>query len=161
MPRPRTNSLPTRIGAPAVQSTPSLLNEAYTRLRAASKAFEHACGVKSLGPLHTWMRSFGSRLDAMAGVLQDEGARSRKTFVESAAKLYEDAACESPLTLLKEAIAVQDDLLATYEAMTERLDMDAELYEIITEQYAELVEVRDDMKDLRREYLTFWSTHTA
>ena len=162
MPQPR--SRPSSRLAPrtsAVQTTASLLNEAFTRLRAAARAFENACGVKSLGPLHTWMRSYGSRLDTMAGALQDEGARSRKTFLESAAALYGSDACESPLTLLKEAIAVQGALLTTYEAITERLDMDAELYEVIVDQYEELGEVRSDMQDLYREYLTFWSPHAV
>ena len=137
-------------------STPTLLNEAYTRLRASAHAYENACSKRKLEPIHTWMRSFGRRLDSMADVLQDEGARMRKSANDSAAELLKDENCESPNALLAVAEENQIALTIAYESITERLDMDAELYDLITQQYEELAEALEDMRDLRGEYEAFF-----
>lgn len=133
-------------------STPTLLNEGYTRLRAAARAFEHACGVGELSALHTWMRSYGRRLGAMADALQDEGARTVKRHDLPAVEIFDEAACSGPHTLLAAAERLQGRVLACFEAMTERLDMDAELYDLLTEDYEELGEALQDIHELHREY---------
>lgn len=133
-------------------STPTLLNEAYTRLRAAARAFEHACGKTELSALHTWMHSYGRRLNAMADALQDEGARTVKRHDLPAVEIFNDVACSGPKTLLAAAELLQGRILGCFEAMTERLDMDAELYDLLTEDYEELGEALQDIHELHNEY---------
>lgn len=133
-------------------STPTLLNEAYTRLRVAARAYEHACGQKLLAPIHTWMQSYGRRLTALADALQDEGARIVERYDLPALEVFDDNTCSSPRTLLAEAQLIQERVLACFEAMTERLDMDAELYDLLIEDYEELGEGLQDITVLRREY---------
>jgi len=139
------------------QSTPSILNEVYSRLRASSDAYDHACGIKKLTAIHTWMRSYADRLTTMANHLQDEGARHKVDFDTSAIDFFDDANCESPTHLLKIAERNQSTLLEAYEQITERLDMDAELYELVTDQHQELDEVLTDITTLRREYEVYGS----
>ena len=141
--------------ARASLSTPTLLNEAYTRVRATARAYEHACGATELGALHTWMRSYGRRLNAIAEQLQDEGARIVKRLDTLADEIFDDDICKSPRTLLAEAELVQRDLVVSFEQLTERLDMDAELYDLLTEDYDELGEALLDIGMLKREYETY------
>ena len=157
--QPRTRQTTTNLpeSSDSVRSTPSLLNEGYTRLKASAAAYENACGVDSLSAIHTWMDSFGKRLDSMAETLRDEGARSRKTFEDSAAALWDEKNCENPRLLLAQAEQNQAELLSAFEQLSERLDMDADLYERITEMYEELQEALSDISDLRREYDAYWS----
>ena len=136
-------------------STLVVLNEVYSRLLASAKAYEHACAQEPLGAIKTWMTSFGQRLEDMAERLRDEGARPNKSFERSAAALMTDEACSSPAKLLEQAELNQQALLDGYDVLTGRLDMDADLYELITEQYDELGEVLNDMSDLRLEYETY------
>lgn len=136
----------------AESSTPTLLNEAYTHLRVAARAFEHACGEQSLTALHTWMHSYGRRLTAMADAIQDEGARMVRKHDRAAEEVFDADACCSPRTLLAEAEGLQQGILACFESMTDRLDMDAELYDLLTEDYDELREALQDITELRAEY---------
>ena len=138
-------------------STPALLNEAYTRVRAAARAYEHACGAKQLSALHTWMRSYGRRLTSIAEQLQDEGARSMKHLDSPSLEIFDESTCESPRTLLAEAEVLQRSLLACFESLTERLDMDGELYDVLTEDYDELGEALHDIGMLKREYEAYLS----
>ena len=138
-------------------STPALLNEAYTRVRVVARAYEHACGVKHLGALHTWMRSYGRRLTSIADQLQDEGARAVKRLDLPALEIFDECTCESPRTLLAEAELVQRSLLTCFGSLTERLDMDAELYDVLTEDYDELGEALHDIGMLKREYEAYLS----
>lgn len=154
--RNRESVMPDVASAPTLTvtdvSTPTLLNEAYTRLRVAARAYEHACGEALLSPIHTWMESYGRRLTALADALQDEGARIVKRFDLAAPDVFDEEMCSSPRTLLAEAEVLQGRILACFEAMTERLDMDAELYDLLTEDYDELGEGLQDITELRREY---------
>lgn len=138
--------------ARAEPSTPSLLNEAYTRLRTVARAYEHACSADGLHALHRWMHSYGRRLSVMADALQDEGARAVRRYDRAASDVFDECMCDNPHALLAEAQAVQEQLLACFELMTYRLDMDAELYDLLTEGHEELGESLRDIGELRREY---------
>ena len=133
-------------------STPTLLNEAYTRLRACASGLEHACGRDGVSGLHVWMTSYGARLQSMADVLQDEGAKQRSSFANSAKALYLEKTCSSPTVLLAEVERVQERLLAVYAQLSMRLDMDEELYDILLEQERELKEVMPDVHELLMDY---------
>ncbi len=138
--------------AASTSSTPKLLNEAFTRLRASAAAYEHACGLKQLTALHEWMRSYGNRLRRMAEQLQDEGARSTAASQDSAKTLYDEDVCKSPSTILVEAEKNQQTLIDVFVRITDRLDMDAELFDLVNDQREELTDVLSDMAELRREY---------
>ena len=133
-------------------STPILLNEVFTRLRAFGDGLTHACGSDGVKALFVWMKSYGARLGSMADVLQDEGAKRRGHFANAAKSLYVEKTCASPSALLNEVEAIQARLLTTYEQLSMRLDMDEELYNILLEQEAELKEVMEDVRELRLEY---------
>ena len=133
-------------------STPTLLNEAYTRLRVCASGLEHACGQPDVSGLHVWMNSYGARLNSMADVLQDEGAKQRATLSKSADSLYKPETCASPEVLLAEIETIQERLIGTYAQLSVRLDMDEELYDILLEQERELKEVMTDITELRMEY---------
>ena len=133
-------------------STPTLLNEAYTRLRVCASGLEHACGQPDVSGLHVWMNSYGARLNSMADVLQDEGAKQRGTLSKSADSLYKPETCASPEVLLAEIETIQERLIGTYAQLSVRLDMDEELYDILLEQERELKEVMTDITELRMEY---------
>ena len=137
-----------------VSSTPRLLNSCYSRLRSCSRAYKHCCAVDELSALHTWMMSFGNRLDHMAELLADAGAKEMKSLLSSADSLMLQENCDKPSNLLREAIEVQISLCEAFERLTYRLDMEAELYELITEYHMELCEVEDDMRTLLHEYQT-------
>lgn len=149
MPAPRSSRAAPRI---TQTSTPTLLNEAYTRLRACANALEHACGKAGVSGLHVWMNSYGARLNSMADVLQDEGARQRSSFAKSAETLYLEDTCSAPKNLLGAVELIQERMLQTYEQLSMRLDMDEELYDILLEQERELCEVMADVTELRMEY---------
>lgn len=142
----------------ATVSTLSLINEAYSRLRASAAAYLSATEHDELCAIKAWMESFGSRLAGMADALQDEGARARKSLEQSAARLYDKSVCANPESLLAAAEVNQRALVTAYELITERLDMDAELYDLVTEQFEELSEAAVDIGELRREYETYGST---
>ena len=151
MPSPHSSSNfePRRV---AQTSTPTLLNEAYTRLRVFATGLHHACGQPDVSGLHVWMNSYGARINSMADVLQDEGAKQRSTLSKTADKLYLKQTCASPETLLAEVEAIQELLVGTYAQLSVRLDMDEELYEILLEQERELREVMADIMELHMEY---------
>ena len=153
MPTPR----PSNNRAPQVPqtSTPTLLNEAYTRLRACASGLEHACGQEGVCGLHVWMRSYGARLQSMADVLQDEGAKQRSTYTNSAKTLYLEETCSAPTLLLAEVERIQERILETYAKLSMRLDMDEELYDILLEQERELKEVMTDVHELLMDYEAF------
>ena len=138
-------------------STPSLLNEVYTRLRASASGLEHACGQAGVSGLHVWMNSYGARLGSMADLLQDEGAKTRAGFGNSADRLFLKETCESPEVLLREIERIQERILQTYAQLSMRLDMDEDLYEMLLDQQNELKEVATDIQELRMEYEAYGS----
>ena len=141
----------------AQTSTPTLLNEAYTRLRVCANGLEHACGQPDVSGLHVWMNSYGARLNSMADILQDEGAKKRGTLSKSADTLYRPDTCASPATLLAEVELIQERIIGTYAQLSVRLDMDEELYDTLLEQERELKEVMVDITELRMEYEAYGS----
>ena len=136
-------------------STLSLVNEAYSRLRASAAAYSNACRIEELCAIKAWMESFGDRLEGMAEKLQDEGARQRRALDATAARLYDTDVCSSPEKMLREAIINQRAIVNAFALITERLDMDADLYELVTDQHEEMSEALIDMQELLREYETY------
>ena len=149
---PSPQSTPHRAPRVSQTSTPTLLNEAYTRLRACASGLEHACGQAGVSGLHVWMNSYGARLQAMADVLQDEGAKPRTSFNDSAKALYLEKTCSHPTLLLQEVEKIQERILATFAQLSMRLDMDEELYDVLLEQESELKEVSADIHELLLDY---------
>ena len=146
-PVPRITSVP----------TPALLNECYVRLTTYGAGLRHACNKDGVSGLHAWMTSYGARLESMAGVLRDEGARETRTHAKSAAVLYQEKTCGSPTALLEAVERIQLRILAVYDQLNLRLDMDEELYEALIAQEVELRETLDDIRELRLGYEAFGS----
>ncbi len=149
---PRPRKIAPKQASTLGTTTPVLLNTVYTRLRALAKGLRHACGESAVSGLHHWMTSYGARLDAMAELLQDEGAKHRAACVDSAAKMFLEETCAGPSKLLVEVQLIQRAMLDDYAHLSMRLDMDEELYALILEQERELHDVYDDIEDLRLEY---------
>ena len=93
---PSSNRRDLRAPRVSQTSTPTLLNEVYTRLRVCAAGLEHACGQPDVSGLHVWMNSYGARLMSMAEVLLDEGAKQRNAFSKSAENLYLEDTCKAP-----------------------------------------------------------------
>lgn len=137
------------------RSTASLLNEAYSRLRALAKGLQHACNQQGVVPLHTWMLSYGNQIDQMADALQDEGGRIVNSLSRSAASLFLEKTCAGPKTLLSAIDLLHNRILKVYEQLGLRGDIDEELLEILISQQEELNDVLNNMRFLKDEYETF------
>lgn len=133
-------------------STPTLLNACFTRLQVLADGLQHACDQQGVSGLHHWMHSYGKRLHHFVDVLRDEGARTLKSVARSAASLHLEKTCSKSTLLLTAVISIQTKLLAVYEQLNLRLDMDEHLYDELVSQESELREVLSDMRRLQLDY---------